>query len=113
MEIALDEEAPEDAQTELPCSFPDALHYMEMSVEEAEKEFFSLFDSHIHPEFAARTSVVDLMKTKGLRVFVPSNWEGVKGISPIKLKFEENIPVSMKPRARPVPPKLYAYAKKA
>jgi len=50
--VTASEEAPEDAAVPLPCSFTEALHFMEMTVEDARAEYFKLFDSHFHPEFA-------------------------------------------------------------
>jgi hypothetical protein len=47
-----EEEAPEDAATPLPCSFTDALHYMELTPEEAVAEYLSLFDTHVDKQFA-------------------------------------------------------------
>lgn len=110
--IELEDEAPEDSSTELPSSFSEALHFMEMTVEEAEKEFFALFEKHIQPDFAKQTDVVNLLRTVGLRVFVPSNWEGVKGVPPISLQWKDTLPESMKPRARPINPRLFQHAQK-
>ena len=110
--VEIEDAAPEDSSTELPSSFPNALHFMEMSVEDAEKEYLSLFEKHVHPDFAGKTDVLNLLRTKGLRVFVPSNWEGIKGVDPIKLNWKATLPESMKPRARPINPKLYQHAKK-
>ena len=108
----IDLEAPEDLDTELPCSFPYALHYMEMSPEAALEEYISLIPTHVSQEFRDSTDIVNLLKTKGSKVFVPQNWEGIKGIPPLELKFKEGFPESMKPRARPVNPKLYEHAHK-
>jgi hypothetical protein len=47
-----------------------------------------------------------------MQVFVPQNWQGINGIPPLELDWKENLPVSMKPRARPVNPKLFDNAKK-
>ena len=46
-----------------------------MPYEEALEEFFAQIESHIHPEFAAQTDIVQLLRTKGAKVFVPNNWE--------------------------------------
>jgi len=106
----LDSEAIEDIETPLPSSFPDALHFMEMSYEEAVEEFYSSFDKQVDPTFASSTNVIDLLKTKGVKVFVPQNWEGINGIPLFELDFREGLPQSMKPKARPINPKLFPAA---
>ena len=105
------EEAPEDEETPLPCSFTDALHFMEMTPEEAQEEFFGQFDDHISPAFRNATNVDELLRTKGVNVFVPQNWEGIR-TDPLELKWKAEMPERMKPRARPVNPRLYDAAKK-
>jgi hypothetical protein len=104
-------EAPEDLDTPLPVAFGDALHFMEMSHAEAVKEFEDLIPSHVDPAFAAATDIVSLLRTKGVDVFVPRNWEGVSGFAPLKLSWLPGIPEKMKPKARPINPKLYQHAK--
>lgn len=108
----VDLEAPEDIDTELPSSFPEPLHYMEMSTEDAVKEYLSLIPTHVDPKFSSATPVIKLLETKGVKVFVPQNWNGVNGVAPLKLNFREGMPQSMKPRARPINPKLYEHAHK-
>lgn len=106
------EDAPEDVATELPSSFPDALHYMEMSTEEALKEYYDLIPSHVAEEFRNGTKIEELLRTKGANVFVPQNWNGINRLEPLELKWRDGMPLSLKPRARPVNPKLYQHAKK-
>ncbi len=108
----VDNEAPEDLETELPSSFSYALHFMEMSVAEALEEYRKLIPTHVSQEFRDATNIVKLLETKGSLVFVPQNWEGINGIPPLELKFKEGFPESLKPRARPVNPKLFEHAKK-
>eukprot|EP01039_Chlorochromonas_danica_P011569 gene11569-12955_t len=102
--------APEEEQAPEPCNFSFALHFMEMSHEDALNEYFSLFDKHVHPDFASATSVLSLLRTKGSKVFVPSNWTGIK-IPPIELQWKPGLPDSIKPKARPINPKLFDSAK--
>lgn len=104
-------DAPEDIDTPIPCSFSDALHFMEVGYDEAVTEFLSLFDKHISPEFRKATKVDLLLQSKGKLVFVPSNWEGINGVPPIQLELKDGLPASMKPKARPINPKLFANAK--
>ena len=108
----IDLEAPEDIATDLPCSFPYALHFMEMSIEEALKEYEDLIPTHVSKEFLNSTKIEKLLKDKGARVFVPRNWLGINGIPPLELKFKDGFPDSIKPRPRPVNPKLYENAHK-
>jgi hypothetical protein len=104
-------EAPEDMATDLPCSFTYALHYLEMPYEQAVEEYHGLFEKHIAKEFADSTEVIQLLKTKGVLVFVPQNWEGIKHVPPVELTFKEGMPSRLKPKARPVNPKVFAPAK--
>jgi hypothetical protein len=104
-------DAPEDLEAPLPCSFSYALHFMEMTHDEATKEFFSQFEEHVSAEFKANTNVIDLLKQKGLLVFVPSNWEGIRGLEPLEFSWKPNLPAYLKPRARPVSPRLFEHTK--
>ena len=47
-----------------------------------------------------------------LSVFVPEHWTGITGITPIDLQFSEQLPLSLRPKARPVNPYLYDNAEK-
>ena len=107
-----EEIAPEDSETPLPCSFTSALHFMEMSFEEALEEYKSQLDEHVSKEFRDATKVVDLLIKKGHKVFVPQKWEGINGVPPLELRWKNTIPESMKPRARPINPRLFEHAKK-
>jgi hypothetical protein len=109
--MVVEEEAPEDAATDLRVNFPYQLHYMEMSFDEAKREYLALFESHISKEFADQTDIIRLMTEKGISVFIPQNWEGIKGVPDIELEWRDGLPDRVKPRARPVNPKLYGNAK--
>jgi len=108
------EPAPEEFHDELPSSFAYALHFMEMSVEDAAREFFAQVDApgHVSQPFRDNTDVIELLKTKGLPVFVPQNWEGINGLPLLKLKFKDGIPSRMRPPPRRVNPLLWVNAKK-
>ena len=105
-------EAIEELEVDLPSSFSWQLHYMEMSYEDALEEYYAFFDGHINPEFSAQTDVLQLLRTKGVKVFVPNNWEGINGVEPIELNWKSDLPVRMKPPARPVNPRLFAHSEK-
>ena len=47
-----------------------------------------------------------------LSVFVPEHWTGITGITPIDLQISEQLPLSLRPKARPVNPSLHDNAKK-
>ena len=104
------EESPEELETPLPCAFDTFMHFTSIDKEEALRNFEALLVEHVAPEFAENTRVLDLLRTKGVKVFIPQNWEGIRGIEPLELQFKGEIP-RMKPPARPVNPKLFAQAK--
>jgi len=107
-----DVEAPEDDDTPLPCSFSGPLHYLSMSREQALTEYSDMFEKHIDPEFAKATEIREyLLSEEATSVFVPETWDGIKGLPPLELDFKETLPESMRPRARPVNPRLYEHAK--
>jgi hypothetical protein len=67
----IEDEAPEEA--DLPCSFPTALHFLEMSHEEAVAEYRSQIDEHVSKEFMAAAPVKELLLDLGQQVFVPQS----------------------------------------
>ena len=106
--------APEDDETPLPCSFPYVLDQMRQLDEDRQaviQQYLDLLDTHVHPDFAACTQIMELLRTKGMQVFIPQNWDGINGIPPIEIDWLEGLPPIMKPSARPVNPRLYENAK--
>ena len=86
---------------------------MEMSVDQAKQEYFSLFEKHVCPSFIAQCpKILQLLRTKGLRVFVPQNWKGIQGIPPIELRFSDDMPLVHKPKVRPVNQRIFEDTKK-
>lgn len=57
-------EAPEDLESELPSSFSDALYFMEMSYDDAVKEFLDLISTHVDKAFAEATDVITITEDK-------------------------------------------------
>jgi hypothetical protein len=104
------ETAAEDEETPLPTSFTSALHFMEVGYEAACQEFLEQVPEHVAAEFAANTDILHLLETKGVNVFVPQNWEGINNLEPFELNWRPDLPTSMKPKARPVNPKLFEHA---
>ena len=107
----IDDEAPEERDVDIPCSFPDFLHYMEMSVDEARQEYLDLLDAHTSAEFKAIPGALDWMRDTAIDVFVPSNWEGIR-MPPIEFKWKEGMPDRRELRARPVNVRLLVNAKR-
>jgi hypothetical protein len=103
--------AEEDELTELPCSFPDFLAFTELGYEAAVQVNLGLLESHVCEEFQKNSDIMHLLKTKGVKVFVPQNWKGVR-VKPLHIDFIEDMPSLMKPRARPVNPTLFEHAHK-
>jgi hypothetical protein len=77
--------APEELSCPDPSSFPFALHFMEMTFDEALEEYYGQIKNHVSPEFLATPGVDELLRTIGAEVFVPRNWEGINGIEPLEL----------------------------
>jgi hypothetical protein len=109
--VTLDVMAPEEADTPMPCSFPDALYYLSISHSEAVQQFHEQMADHICPAFAAGTSVVELLKSKGVRAFVPENWDGINGVEPLELNWKDTLPDKIKPPHRHINPRLWKPAK--
>jgi hypothetical protein len=72
------ETVPENEDTPLPSSFPDFLSFMEMGYTESLQAYLDALESHVHPEFAKKTEIMQLLRTKGVKDFVPQNWDGIK-----------------------------------
>eukprot|EP00981_Chlorochromonas_danica_P011542 scaffold4097_cov254-Ochromonas_danica.AAC.1 len=62
---------------------------MEISYDEAVKEFVDLIPTHVSQDFAKATPIVELLKTKGLLAFVPQNWKGINGLELLELTWLE------------------------
>ena len=105
------QEAPEDREVPTPVTFGYALHYLEITPEEAVAEYHDLInDKHVCPKFAAATDVVNLLRTLGEDVFVPKNWEGLIHVPPIELNWKCD-PGRHKPPPRNINPKLYEHTR--
>ena len=108
----LDANAPEDEETPLPVSFSEALHFMEMTPEEALEEFIKQIPEHVSEEFRSGTKVVDMLMDWGYKAFIPQNWTGINGLEPFSCEFKLDMPEHHRPSARPINPRLYENAKK-
>ena len=105
-------EAPEEEEVALPVQFEFASTFLGMTREQAIQDYKNMFEEHIESEFRANTQVESLLLGKGLKVFVPHNWEGIKGIEPLKIEFDPDFPKVIKPPTRPINPRLWDVAVK-
>jgi len=105
-------DAPEDSDTPIPCSFPTVLYYMELSHDEAVKEYLDLIPTQVSSDFLHGTQkpLMKLLTSLGVRVFVPTNWNGLTQIDPIKIETLPDMPTQHRPKARPISPKLWEHA---
>lgn len=108
-----DKAAPEDEETELPVNFGDALTFLGKPREEALGDYKALLDSHISPYFKENTDIMNYCKQEDvMKVFVPDEWSGIKGIPPLKVEWKDTLPAFMKPPARPINPRLWEASEK-
>ena len=87
---------------------------MAMSESEQMDTFHSLIESHIYPEFAKATNIVQFMKDEGIIVFtnLKQNWDGIQGVDLVHVEFTEHLPARLKPATRKIPPAILEVAKK-
>lgn len=85
-------EAIEETNSYTPCSFTVALDATDSPHNEKIKDYYTLLDTHIDPEFlAAVPELLAFLKSKvACDVFVPLKWTGINGITPIELEFSED-----------------------
>jgi hypothetical protein len=74
------EVAEEESSTPLPVNFSEYLHYLGKPHSEAQQEYESLFDSHCSAKMMEITNLRTLLLTKGSKVFIPKNWNGIKDV---------------------------------
>jgi hypothetical protein len=107
-----DEIAPEDLDCDLPVNFGDALSFLGKSREEAIAEYEELIKTHVSDELREDTDIIDYLVTEAMPAFIPTNWTGINGIEPLKLKWRDTLPKMMKPNARPINPRLWECSEK-
>lgn len=103
------EEAPEENLVPEPCAFPTALAFLEMGIKEATKEFLGQIDTHVSSEFLSATSVRKVLEDF-VDVFVPTSWDGIKGVEPLEFKWKIELPERIKPQARHINPRIFKQA---
>jgi hypothetical protein len=107
------DEAPEDANTDIPVQFGDALEFLGKPRDEALKDYYALHDTHLSDIMKSGSDLPKLLATEmSEKVFVADEWSGVKGIPDLKLVWKDSLPERTKPRARPINPKLWEATEK-
>ena len=105
--------AQEDEETDLPVNFAGALTFLGKSREEAIQDYHELLKTHVSEAMSKETDVIDYLKgDRALSVFVPSEWSGIKGIEPLQISWKDTLPDRMKPKPRPINPKLWEVSQK-
>ena len=106
--------ASEDTETPQPCSFTGPLYYLGKPYLEAVQQYKDLITTHVSSQFLLEVpDLAEFLTTDiALSVFIPEHWTGITGITPIDLQFSEQLPLSLRPKARPVNPSLYDNAEK-
>ena len=105
---------PEEEETPDPLAFgEDVLHYLEMSVDEARKEYLEMLGSHVSEEMQKECpEIMELLSSElAMEVFVPTDWKGLK-VPPLVFSVKPGLPERMMTRARPIRPELFEAAKK-
>ena len=107
----VDDDAPEAEYIPEPCAFTGPLYFMEMSHEDAVKEYMEQLKTHVDPGMAASTDIIKLLSRSDIiNVFCPIEWNGILGFPPLELEWLDTLPKSLKPRARSINPKLFENA---
>lgn len=88
-------------QSPIPCSFPDFLAFTESGYDSAVQTYLGLLDSScIYVELQKTTNIMTLLRSKGVKAFMPQNVEGVH-VKPLhNMDFVEGMSSFMKPRAQ-------------
>jgi hypothetical protein len=94
----------EDDETPIPCSFSGPLLYLAVSHLEAVNEYKKYIETHVAETLSKAVSdlVKYLLSDKCISVFVPQDWNGIKGFEPIEFEVLPNMPTSYKPKVKPI-----------
>jgi hypothetical protein len=87
---------------------------MVMSESEQMDTFLGFLESHVDPDFAKATNILQFMHDEGIIVFtnLRQNWDGIQGIDPVYVEFNDNLPARLKPATRKILPSILEVAKK-
>ena len=108
-----DPESDEILATPDPLSFPeDILHFMEVSPDEARREYLRELEQHVSSDMLRECpQVMELLQSDvALDVFAPREWNGMK-VEPATFTVRGEIPKRLTPKARPIRPALYDNAR--
>ena len=109
-------EAPEEKELPTPVQFEDAQAYLSGTRDEAVNKYLEALDKHVSLNMRERTEILELLKTKGMDVFVPDGkWSGLKGLEglypqgylELNWKEDEIKDLRIRVRARAVNPRLF------
>ena len=104
----------EEEMTPDPVSIgEDVMRFMEMSVDESQKEYHEMLLEHIDKGMLeACPQILERLKEKDcVETFAPSKWDGIK-VPPAVLETLPTMPKELHARARPIRQDLYEHAKK-
>jgi len=104
--------APEEDLCDLPVNFGPVLEFLGKSREEAIKEYDELCKLRVSDELKSNTDIMEYLRTRAVEAFVPRKWEGIKDIKPLKVEWLDTLPARMKPKARPINPRLWECTEK-
>lgn len=108
------EVCPEEEETPDALAYGEGvLEYLEMSVDEARKNYLEMLEEHVSEEMRKECpEIMDLLSSElAMEVFVPSEWKGLD-IPPLVFSVKPGLPERMMTRARPIRPELFETAKK-
>jgi hypothetical protein len=96
--------AVEEEEIPIPCGFTYALHIMLSTEDQQLLEYQTLLETHVDPVFAAHVPIIQFMLEEGVEVFtnIHMNWDGIQGIPLFELDWEEDTPLILKPKCRPI-----------
>lgn len=108
-----DELAPEELNTEIPCSFSGPLYYLSKPHDQVIDDYREMFKDHVAEDWKLNTNVLDILLSKeALQVFVPKEWTGISGFEPVEFEWLHDMPTEHRPPYRPINPKLFNDTKK-
>jgi hypothetical protein len=110
--VKLDEIAPEEEETEIPCSFSGPLYYLSKPYDEIMKDYEAYFETHVAEDWRESTEVLQILRSpEALSVFVPQEWKGITGFQPVEFSFLPDMPREHRPPYRPINPKIFQHTK--
>ena len=110
--VPTDEEEPEEVDSPLPVQFEHAISFLGKTKQEAIDEYYSMMHTHVSGVMKEQTDILNFLKTKAQAVFIPENWSGISGIEPLHIDFHPDMPSRIKPKPRPINPRLWEAASK-